>query len=66
MRKISGFEQCDFTINLTSPNVAGGMANGVDPDQTEGSGAVWSGSTLFALTCLFKCLGSFQYVAIIF
>ena len=28
------------------------MANSVDPDQTAPLGAVWSGSTLFAQTCL--------------
>ena len=35
-----------------------GMANNVDPDQSAHSGAVWSGSTLFAQTCLSKNLGS--------
>ena len=28
------------------------MANSVDPDQTAPRGAVWSGSTLFAPTCV--------------
>ena len=31
-----------------SPNDADGMANSVDPDQTDPLGAVWSGSALFA------------------
>ena len=30
----------------------GGMANSTDPDQTAPSGAVWSGSTLFAYAIL--------------
>ena len=29
-----------------------GIANSVDPDQTSPLGAVWSGSALFAQTCL--------------
>ena len=33
----------------------------VDPDQTVHSGAILSGSTLFAQTCLSKNLGSLQY-----
>ena len=37
------------------------MANSVDPDQTAPLGAVWSGSTLFAQTCLSKNLESLQY-----
>ena len=32
------------------------MANSVDPDQTAPSGAVWSGSTLFAHVILFDIL----------
>ena len=36
------------------------MANSVDPDQTAPWGAVWSGSTLFAQTCLSENLGSFM------
>ena len=34
------------------PKGADGMANSVDPDQTAPLGAVWSGSALFARTCL--------------
>ena len=34
------------------PKDPDGMANSVDPDQTAPLGAVWSGSTLFAQTCL--------------
>ena len=29
-------------------------ANNVDPDQTAPEGAVWSGSTLFAIPLIFK------------
>ena len=36
---------------------AEGIANGVDPDQTAALGAVWSGSALFAQTCLSENLG---------
>ena len=36
------------------PKSADGMANSVDPDQTAPLGAVWSGSTLFAQSCLPK------------
>ena len=32
------------------------MANSVDPDQTAPLGAIWSGSTLFAQTCLYEKL----------
>ena len=38
------------------PKDADGMANSVDPDQTAPN--PWSGSTLFAQTCLSKNLGS--------
>ena len=45
-----------------------GMANSVYPDQTAPSGAVWSGSALFAYdifsdTLLFKILGHLWYLA---
>ena len=33
------------------------IANSVDPDQTAPLGAVWSGSALFAQTCLSEDLG---------
>ena len=41
------------------PKDAEGIANSVDPDQTDLGlrGAVWSGSALFAQTCLSKNLG---------
>ena len=42
-----------------SPNDAGGMANSVDPAPL---GAVWSGSTLFAHTCLSENLGTIRYI----
>ena len=34
------------------PKDADGIANSEDPDQTAPQGAVWSGSALFAQTCL--------------
>ena len=42
------------------------MANSVDPDQTAPSGAVWSGSALFAYvilsdTLVFEFLGHLPY-----
>ena len=42
---------------VMSPNDADKMANSVDPDQTAPLGAVWSGSALFAQTCLSENLG---------
>ena len=45
-----------------SPNDADGMANSVDPDQTALLGAVWSGSTLFAQTCLSENLGKLRQI----
>ena len=39
---------------------ADGMANSVDPDQTAPLGAVWSGSALFAQTCLSENLGKLR------
>ena len=38
-----------------------GIANSEDPDQTAPLGAVWSGSALFAQTCLSENLGSLLY-----
>ena len=46
------------------PNVADGMANSVDPDQTAPLGAVWSGSALFAQAYLSENLGSLRYMHI--
>ena len=43
---------------VMSPNDADGMANSVDPDQTE---AVWSGSALFAQAYPFENLGLLRY-----
>ena len=43
------------------PKVADIMANSVDPGQPAPHEAVWSGSTLFAQTCLSKSLGSLGY-----
>ena len=44
-------EQSDLFLKILS-----GMANSVDPDQTAPSGAVWSGSTLFAYAILLDIL----------
>ena len=38
-------------------NSADPLANSADPDQTAPLGAVWSGSTLFAQTCLSENVG---------
>ena len=43
------------------PKDAEGIANSVDPDQTA-LGAVWSGSALFAQTCLSENLGKLRYL----
>ena len=43
---------------VMSPNDADGMANSADPDQTVG--AVWSGSALFAQTCLSENVGKLR------
>ena len=45
---------------VTSPNDADGMANNVDPDQTD----PLSGSTLFAQAYLSENLGSLRYVEV--
>ena len=41
------------------PNRVVGIANHVDPDQT--APLIWSGSALFAKTCLSENLGSLGY-----
>ena len=41
---------------------ADGMANSADPDQTAPLGTVWSGSTLFAQTCLSENCRSLRYL----
>ena len=43
------------------PKDAEGIAKSVDPDQTAPLGAVWSGSPLFAQTCLSENLGKLRY-----
>ena len=50
-----------FYYRAMGPNDADGMANSVDPDQTAPLGAVWSGSTLIAQTCLSESLGSLRW-----
>ena len=47
-----------------SANDVDRMANSVDPDQTA-LGAVWSGSALFAQTCLSENLGKLWYLQIV-
>ena len=42
------------------PKAAEGIENSVDPDQTAPLGAVWSGSSLFAQTCLSENLGKLR------
>ena len=48
------------------PKDVDGIANSVDPDQTASLGAVWSGSAMYAQTCLSENLGSLRYVSNIF
>ena len=50
-------------IAVMHPKDAAGIANSVDPDQTAALGAIWSGSALFAQTCLSENLGTLPYVA---
>ena len=49
----------DF-IRVMHQKDAEGIANSVDPDQTAALWAVWSGSALFAQTCLSKNLGTLR------
>ena len=44
-------------LRVMHPKDAEGIANSVDPDETAALGAVWSGSALFAQTCLSKNFG---------
>ena len=43
------------------PKDAEGIGNSVDPFQTAPLGAVWSGSALFAQSCLSENLGTERY-----
>ena len=60
---------CNLPENQTmEPNLrvfrqkdAHGIANSEDPDRTAPLGAVWSGSALFAQTCLSENLCSLRY-----
>ena len=47
-------------LRVMHPKDAEGIANSVDPDQTAPLGAVWSGSALFAQTCLSENLGKLR------
>ena len=51
---------------MMHPKDPDGMANSVDPDKTAPLGAVWSGSILFAQTCLSENLGPLWYMCIAF
>ena len=51
------FKQLWLYHRIMSQKDANRMANSVDPDQNAPLGAVWSGSTLFAQTCLSENLG---------
>ena len=42
----------NFAFYALFLTILSGIANSVDPDQTAPSGALWSGSTLFALVIL--------------
>ena len=55
------FEQCSFT-RVICPKDAERMTNSIDPDQDAPLAAVWSGSTLFVLTCLANNLRSLGIV----
>ena len=49
-------------LRVIHPKDAEEIANSVDPIHTAPLGAVWSGSALFAQTCLSKNLGKLQYI----
>ena len=57
-------EQDGFSLKVMHPKDAEGIANSADPDQTapRSSRAVWSGSALFAQTCLSENLGALRYI----
>ena len=48
-------------LRVMRPKDAEGISDSVDPDQTAPLGAVWSGSALFAQTCLSENSGTLQY-----
>ena len=54
-------ERCGFTLPEPIQKGGGGIANSVDPDQTAPSGAVCSGSALFAQTYLSQYLELLRY-----
>ena len=49
-----------MAFRVMHPKDAEGIANSADPDQTAPRGAVWSGSALFAQTCLSENLGTLR------
>ena len=59
--KTSDTENIAIVILKLGQKHAVGIANSVDPDQTAPLGAVWSGSALFAKTCLSEKLGSLRF-----
>ena len=54
-------EQDGFSLENMQREYAEGITNSVDPDHTAPLGAVWSGSALFAQTCLSENLGTLRY-----
>ena len=48
LQNIAWYGKCPKTLNTKASDKMT-YANSVDPDQTAPSGAVWSGSTLFAI-----------------
>ena len=52
-----------FYCRRIGPKDVDRIANSVDTDQTAPLGAVWSGTTLFAQTCLSKNLGTLGYMS---
>ena len=52
-------------LRVTNANDADGMANSIDPDQTDPLGAVWSASALFAQAYLSENLGLLYLLEII-
>ena len=55
------FKKTGQTFGYFGKKDGNGIANSEDPDQTAPLGAAWSGSALFAQTCLSENLGSLRY-----
>ena len=54
-------DQDGFYLRVMHTKDAEEIANSINPDQTAPLGAVWSGSALFAQTCLSGNLGTIRY-----